>query len=716
MAEFLLELRTEEVPARMQRRACEDLERLIGTKLKEAEIAATGIKAHATPRRLALHLDGLPAAQGDRQIEHRGPRVDAPTKAIEGFLKSRGIAREACEERETEKGKFLFYLEKKPGRATSDVLGEIVPAALGDMPWPKSMRWGAGSMRWVRPVHGLLALFDGKVVSMEFAGLKAGDQAVGHRFLSPRAFPVRRFKDYAANLRANHVLLDIDDRKRVIAEDVRISADKEGLGFKAEDELLEEVAGLVEWPVVLIGSIDAPFMALPPEVLTAVMRKHQKYFPLLAEDGALAPRFALVANIHARDGGKAIVAGNERVLRARFADAKFFWDLDRKTRLVDLVPKLADVTFHAKLGSIADKVGRLKKLARAIAAKGWIAECDPAAAERAAELCKADLVSGMVGEFAELQGIMGRYYARFAGESDAVAEAIREHYAPQGPKDMCPTAPVSVAVALADKLDSLAGFFSIDEKPTGSKDPFALRRAALGTIRIIIENKLKVPLKQAFEMSVECLKESSFTGASQDITAKTGSHARVSFLRAIPEEQAKQLSADLLAFFADRLKVHMREQGLAHDLIDAVFALSGEDDFIRLIARVEALRDFLGTDDGKNLLAAHRRASNILRIEEKKDGKSYDGEPKGTLFKQAEETDLHNLLFEIVKLVDKALSSEKFGPAMQALAALRRPVDAFFDKVKVNADEPDVRVNRLYLLSRIRGALGRVADFSRIEG
>jgi len=689
MAEFLLELRTEEVPARMQRRACEDLERLISAKLKEAELASTSIKAHATPRRLALQVDGLPLAQGDRQIEHRGPRVDAPAKAIEGFLKARGIAREACEERETEKGKFLFYVEAKKGRATTEVLGEIVPAALADLPWPKSMRWGAGTIRWVRPIHGLIAIFDGKIVPMEFAGHKASDQAVGHRFLAPKAFPVRRFKDYAANLRANHVLLDLDDRKRVIAEDITVSAEKEGLTFKSEDDLLEEVAGLVEWPVVLIGSIDQEFMALPPEVLTAVMRKHQKYFPLQGADGALAPRFAVVANIHARDGGKAIVAGNERVLRARFSDAKFFWDLDRKSRLDDFAPKLAEITFHAKLGTVADKVGRLKKLARAIAAKGWIKDCDPVAAERAAALCKADLVSGMVGEFAELQGVMGRYYARLGSESDAVAEAIREHYAPQGPKDICPTAPISLAVALADKLDTLVNFFAIDEKPTGSKDPFALRRAALGILRIILENKLRLPLGKVIDLALEA-------GA--------------------PAKDKAALKTDLLDFFADRLKVHMREQGLAHDLIDAVFALGGEDDFIRLIARVEALRDFLGTDDGKNLLAAHRRASNILRIEEKKDGKSYDGEPKGTLFKQAEETDLHNLLFEIVKLVDKALSTEKFGPAMQALATLRKPVDAFFDKVKVNVEEADIRANRLHLLSRIRGALGRVADFSRIEG
>jgi glycyl-tRNA synthetase beta chain len=687
MTDLLLELRTEEVPARMQRRACADLERLVGEKLKEAELATTLVKAHATPRRLALRIEGLPAAQGDRKVEHRGPRTDAPAKAIDGFLKARGIAREACEERDTDKGRFLFFVEEKKGRATADVLGEILPKALGELPWPKSMRWGAGATRWVRPIHALLATLDGKALALEFAGLKASDQTVGHRFLSTRAFPARRFRDYAANLRANHVLLDLDDRKTVIAEDVRVSAEKEGLAFEPEDELLEEVAGLVEWPVVLIGGIDAPYMELPPEVLTAVMRKHQKYFALKTKDGKLASRFALVANIHARDGGKAVVAGNERVLRARFADAKFFWDLDRKTPLVDLVPKLAEVTFHAKLGSIADKVARLKRLARAIAEAGWIANCDPAAAERAAELCKADLVSGMVGEFAELQGIMGRYYARLAGESEAVAEAIREHYAPQGPKDTCPTAPVSAVVALADKLDTLVGFFSIDEKPTGSKDPFALRRAALGILRFVLENKLRLPLAQALKFATDI-----------------GGHSKDGVID------------ELLAFFADRLKVHMREQGLRHDIVDSVIALGGEDDFVRLIARAEAVRDFLGSDDGKNLLAAQRRASNILKIEEKKDAKSYDGEPKGTLFKQGEETDLYNLIAEIVKLVDKALATEKYGPAMQALATLRKPVDAFFDKVRVNAEEPEVRANRLFLLSRIRGALGRVADFSRIEG
>lgn len=684
MAEFLLELLSEEIPARMQVRAAEDLRRLFYDGLRAEGIVPTKAEAFVSPRRLALVADGLPAKQPDVAEERRGPRVDAPQQAIDGFLRANGITLDRCEKRDTGKGVFWFVNIHKKGAKTADVLPAIVEGALAQLPWPKSMRW-AGPARWVRPLRGIVCLFEGKVVPVSFAGAKAGDTTRGHRFLSPKPIAVRNFADYKKKLFAAKVMLDPADRRGKILEGVARLAAIHGLVPVHDEGLLNEVVGLVEWPVVLAGRIDESFMTLPPEVLTTTMRQHQKYFSLKDKSGKLAPLFALVANMETKDKGAAIVAGNERVLRARLSDARFFWDQDRKRSLAGRVDALKARVFHAKLGSDYDRVQRLRALASDLSR--YIPNADAVAAERAAELAKADLTTGMVGEFPELQGIMGRYYALHDGETKAVADAVAEHYAPLGPDAACPTAPVSITVALADKLDTLVGFFAIDEKPTGSKDPFALRRAALGVVRLIVENGLRVPLLHVFRRA-------------------DGLHAA-----------GARLNVDeLLAFFADRLKVTLREKGVRHDLIDAVFALGGEDDLVRLLARVDALRDFLAEADGANLLVAYRRAANILKIEEKKDGKSYDAQPDAALMSQAEEQALDAALKNIQPRIAAALAAEKFGEAMAALARLRGPVDAFFDRVTVNCDDAALRANRLRLLSRIRAALGGVADFSKIEG
>ncbi|MEK9725999.1 MAG: glycine--tRNA ligase subunit beta, partial [Rhodospirillaceae bacterium] len=553
-----------------------------------------------------------------------------------------------------------------------------------DLPWPKSMRWATHEPPWVRPIHSMVALFDGAPVPLAFGPVAAGTATRGHRFLAPAPFAVSGFHDYKDKLAGAHVMLDPADRRELIASEATRLAKAEGLTLKDDPGLLDEVTGLVEWPVVYMGTIDDEFMDVPPEVLITSMRSHQKYFSCLDAEGQLANRFVVVANTVTSDNGAQVVAGNERVLRARLSDAKFFWDQDRKTSLAAKAPALKDRVFHAKLGTVDEKVDRMQALAVDIA--GHVPGADKDRVRSAARLAKADLSSGMVGEFPDLQGVMGRYYARFDGESDEVAKAIAEHYAPQGPNDACPTAPVSVAVALADKIDSLVGFFAIDEKPTGSKDPFALRRAALGVIRLILENKLRLALLPTFATARNLL----------EVDADPAGY--------------------LLAFFADRLKVHLREKGVKHDHVDAVFALGGEDDLVRLLARVEALGAFLGSDDGGNLLTAYRRAANILRIEEKKDGRAYDGAPDAALFAQAEETALHTGLETAGPAVADAVAAEDFAGAMAAVAALRQPVDAFFDAVTVNADDPALRENRLKLLNGIRAALEGVADFSKIEG
>ena len=716
MAELLIELFSEEIPARMQARAGDDLKRLVTDKLKEAGLAVSRAEAFATPRRLALVVDGLPESQPDLREERRGPRVGAPDQAIQGFLKASGLASlDACEQRDTGKGVFWFAAVEKKGGRTAEMLPALLSDAIAALPWPKSMRFADQAFRWVRPLHAIVATFDGAPLKGAIdlgAGktLGFGNETRGHRFLAPESFVVAGFGDYRVKLKESYVILDPAERRALIATQAEKLAAAEGLVVKADDALLDEVTGLVEWPVVLMGHIDEAFMAVPPEVLTTSMRTHQKYFSLLKSDGSLAPRFIVVANMAAKDGGKTIVAGNERVLRARLADAKFFWDQDRKVKLEERVPALRDIVFHAKLGTVADKSDRVETLAFELAS--MIPGADIDQVRTAARLAKADLTSGVVGEFPELQGIMGRYYALHEGEKKSVADAIAEHYGPLGPNDRCPTAPVSVAVALADKIDTLEGFFYFDEKPTGSKDPFALRRAGLGVIRLIAENRLRVGLLSVLESAMR-IRERQMKEMPKRQTGAVG----VTLVTA--PGWNRQLPAHLVAlldFFADRLKVALREQGARHDLISAVFALGGEDDLVRLLARVDALKKFLDSDDGANLLTAYKRASNIVRIEEKKDGATYDGAIDVGKLTAAEEKALHAALGQAGAASAEALASEDFAGAMAALAKLRRPVDDFFDKVTVNCDDAALRANRLRLLSQIRATLHGVADFSKIEG
>jgi len=687
MAELLLEIFSEEIPARMQAGGADALARLVGDALKAQGLAPTSLKAMGGPRRLTLCVEGLATAQPDISEERKGPKIDAAPQALQGFLKASGLADiSQAEVRELDKGKFYFAVIRKKGRPAADVLKDIIEAALAQLPWPKSMRWGTNPTRWVRPLHSILCAFDGKVVPVSFAGITAGNTTVGHRFMAPAAITTTTLAEYTAKLRQAFVIADPAERTEMIRKGVAELAAKENLRVKDDIGLLNEVIGLVEWPVPLLGTIDAAFMDVPPEVLTSAMRKHQKYFALHTKDGKFSNRFALIANMVATDGGKAIVAGNERVLRARLSDAKFFWDEDRKAKLENRVAKLSERVFQEKLGTVLDKVGRITALAGALAPA---CNGDPNLAMRAATLAKADLSTGMVGEFPDLQGVMGRYYALHDNEDAAVADAVAEHYSPLGPNDACPTKPLSIAVALADKIDTLVGFFAIDEKPTGSKDPFALRRAALGVIRLILENKLRLPLKAFFE------KSAATYPAELKINAP-----------AIAEEQ--------LNFFADRLKVFLKDKGVRHDLISAVFSLGNEDDLVRLMARVEALKAFLDTDNGANLLVAYRRAANILAIEEKKDGKKYNGDVGNMGAAEADE------LLKAIQAVEGAskssLAREDFAAAMTALANLRTPVDTFFDKVKVNADDASHRTARLNLLSRICAAMNQVADFSKIEG
>ncbi|MAL78141.1 MAG: glycine--tRNA ligase subunit beta [Sneathiella sp.] len=685
MAELLLELFSEEIPARMQSKAAADLARLVGEGLKAAGLDFDRLEGFATARRLAVVVDGLPAAQLDTFEERRGPRVGAPDKAIEGFLKGAGITRDKLEERETDKGSFYYAVIETKGRPTLAVLPELLNAAISALSWPKPMKWGAYSARWVRPLHNILCLFNGETVPLKWEHLTANNQTFGHRFMAPAAFAVKDFADYRARLKSAYVVLDSKEREQIIAKDAARLASVEGLSVIDDPALLSEVAGLVEWPESLIGSIDTSFLSVPEEALISAMRSHQKYFSLAGPDGKMAPRFIVVANLRAEDGGKAITAGNERVLSARLSDARFFWDQDRKRTLESRVQDLEKIIFHARLGTVREKVARLMALTAEIAP--YVPGADAALAARAALLAKADLTTEMVGEFADLQGLMGRYYAEHDGENPEVAKAIQEHYSPLGPGDNCPTDPVSVVVALADKIDTLTGFFAIDEKPTGSKDPYALRRAALGVIRLVLENKMRMPLLTLFEKSGELHKGAGMLDA-----------------------------AELLAFFADRLKVHLKEQNVRHDYISAAFALEGEDDLVRLMMRIEALSNFLGTDDGANLLTAYRRAANILRIEEKKDGHSYDAPADKSLLEDPAEIALNDKIEEISGLINGAITFEKFAEAGSAMATLRKPVDAFFEQVTVNADDPTLRANRLRLLSSIRNLLDQLADFSKIEG
>ncbi|CAM3559165.1 glycine--tRNA ligase subunit beta [Thalassospira profundimaris] len=686
MAELLLELFSEEIPARMQARAAEDLTKLVTDGLKAADLGFDKVEALVTPRRLTLIVDGLPEKQPDLREERRGPRADAPEKAINGFLAGNGVTLDQCEKRETPKGVFLFAIVEQKGRAASEVIKDIIEDAMNKLPWPKSMRWADQKIRWVRQLDRILCLFDGKVIPVTYGPVTADDTTRGHRFLAPAEFSVSNAAEYKEKLRAAKVMLDREERKQVILDGAKKLAASEGFELLEDNGLLEEVCGLVEWPVPVMGKVDDQFMDIPREVLETSMREHQKYFVVEDKAGKLAARFITVSNMVTADNNAKIIAGNERVLRARLHDAKFFWDQDRKVTLQSRLPKLDNIVFHAKLGSLAERVLRLRGLAREVSAE--IPGCDVKLADRAAEIGKADLVSQMVFEFTELQGLMGKYYAENDGEAPEVANAIAEHYAPAGPSDMCPTAPVSVALALAEKLDTLAGFFAIDEKPTGSKDPFALRRAALGVIRLVLENGLRLPLRRLFAFAVS------------------------QYPATIRRDEAVE---DLLAFFADRLKVHLREQGVRHDLVSAVFALDGEDDLVRLLARVEALSDFVSGESGVNLMAGYKRATNILRIEEKKDDMSYKADVSADLLSQEEERKLYEALIDVRHKALPLLRDEDYAAAMTEFARLREPVDAFFEKVTVNSDNADERANRLKLLAQIRTALHDIADFSKIE-
>jgi glycyl-tRNA synthetase beta chain len=698
MPDLLLELFSEEIPARMQAKAADDLRRMVTDRLVAEGLVYEGAKAFATPRRLALTVHGIPARQSDLKTERRGPKIGAPDAAVQGFLKATGLKSldEATIQRDP-KGDFYVALIEKPGRAAIDVLADILPVIVRTFPWPKSMRWGersakSGSLSWVRPLHSIIATFgleteEPDVVKFSVDGIEAGQTTFGHRFMAPAAISVRRFEDYEAKLKAAKVVLDPQARKDIILADAKELAFAQGFELVDDQVLADEVAGLVEWPVALMGSFDKEYLTIPDEVIRATIRNNQKCFVVSdPKTGKLTNKFILTSNIEATDGGKTIIGGNERVIRARLSDAKFFYETDLKTKLEARLQKFEQIVFHEKLGTQAERIKRIERLAAEIAP---LVGADVEKAKRAAHLAKADLLAEVVGEFPELQGLMGKYYALAQGEDASVAAASEEHYKPQGPADRVPTDPVSVAVALADKIDTLVGFWAIDEKPTGSKDPYALRRAALGVIRLIVENALRLPLLN--------VAKSTMVG----LPAKG---------------DAQKLPGDLLSFFADRLKVQLRDQGARHDLVDAVFSLGGQDDMLLVVRRVEALGKFLDTDDGKNLLAGTKRASNILAIEEKKDKRTFDGAPDTGLYNLPEEKALASAIDQVKGEAGSAVAKEDFASAMSAMAKLRPAVDAFFDKVKVNDDEPKVRENRLKLLNEVRAATRAVADFSKIEG
>jgi glycyl-tRNA synthetase beta chain len=705
MSELLLELFSEEIPARLQTKAAEDLKSLITNGLVDAGLLYEGAQVHATPRRLVLSVEGLNAKAADTREERKGPKVDAPQAAIDGFLRSTGLSLEQLTKQDDKKGQVYMAIIKKAGRNATDVIAQLVPEVIRKFPWGKPMRWGSGSLKWVRPLQSILCTFDGEVVPFDVDGIVAGNVTKGHRFLSKGVITASRFEDYSLALNKAKVMVDASARAEHIRADAKALAFAQGLEMIEDEGLLREVAGLVEWPVVLMGSFDEAYLSVPPEVIITTIKNNQKCFclrtvahpsrpasgrapqddgvrgtgesphaevPALSRaskhEGALSNKYILVANIIPRDGGTEIIRGNNKVIAARLSDAKFFWDQDRKTRLEDMLPKLDAITFHAKLGSQGERVKRIEALAGEIAKT---IGADEEKAKLAARLAKADLVSGMVGEFPELEGLMGRYYALDQGRDAEVADAIRDHYKPKGPSDSIPVSKVGQAVALAEKLDTLVGFWAIDEKPTGSKDPFALRRAALGVIRIILDKNLRVPITYG---------------------------------------------AGLLEFFADRLKVYLKDQGARHDLIDAVFALGGQDDLLMIVRRVEALSKFLETDDGKNLLAGVKRATNIVKAEEKKDGKAISGKVDQSILVKGEEKDLHRAVEAASALAHKALAEEDFEATMRAIAKLRGPVDAFLDNVTVNDPNRDYRENRLRLLNRIREAVAEVADFSKIEG
>ena len=709
MSELLLEIFSEEIPARMQARAADDLKRLVIEGLKARGLEVGEAMSFATPRRLTLAIENVPAKSPAISEERKGPRVGAPDKAIEGFLKAAGLASIDEAEIVTDAKKGDYYVAKidKPGRAAAELVAETVPEVCAKFPWPKSMRWGSSPFQWVRPIHSVLCLLGGKVVPFEVAGLKSGDETRGHRFHGRDTIHAKSFEDYGRKLMDAKVLLPASERQAAIAEQARDIAKAAKLEWIEDEALVAENAGLTEWPTVYMGAFDKAFLDVPAECLMTSMKQHQKCFSLRdPKTGKLANKFLLVSNLIPTDGGNEIIAGNEKVIAARLSDAKFFWEQDLKKPLDEMEIALDGITFHEKLGTQKERVERIAELAHEIAGA---VDADPDAARRAAQLCKADLVSGMVGEFPELQGLMGRYYAEKAGTKPEIARAIELHYKPKGVSDTVPKQDdgdsVAIAVALADKLDTLVGFWAIGEKPTGSGDPYQLRRAALGVIRIILENDLRVSLVKKLNIAEINLPDSVEAPVPVEWNG-------------VPAEQSKvsRSTVDLLAFFADRLKVYLRDQGKGHDLIDAVFALPGQDDLALIVKRVEALDGFLKTDDGANLLAGVKRASNILAIEEKKDKTRYDGAVEGPLLTEPAERGLAAAIAKVKFDTSAAIDVENFEGAMRALSELRGPVDDFFDNVIVNADDARIRENRLKLLNEIRAATLTVADFSKIAG
>ena len=702
MPDLLIELFSEEIPARMQTRAADDLKKLVTDGLVEAGLTYASAGAFSTPRRLALTVEGLSAASQPVREERKGPRTDAPQKALEGFLRSTGLSKDQLEARDDKKGQVWFAIIEKPGRDADDIIAEVLEKTIRNFPWPKSMRWGSGSLRWVRPLHRILCILsaeDGaEIVPLNIDGIEASDQTEGHRFMAPGAFSVTSFDDYETKLKSAKVMLRADERRDVIMDQIKNQAFAKGVELVEDQGLLHEVAGLVEWPVVLMGEIEEQFLDLPPEVLKTSMKEHQKFFSIRNPKTGRIEQYVTVSNVETEDNGATILAGNGRVLSARLADGKFFWENDLRVAKGGMQPwldALGNVTFHNKLGSQKDRIERIAALARELAP---VVGADADLVEQAARVAKADLSSEMVYEFPELQGLMGRYYSEAAGLPTEVAAACEEHYSPLGPSDDVPTAPVSVAVALADKMDTLTGFWAIDEKPTGSKDPFALRRAALGVIRLVLENDIEGGL---------------WTFVSKGFVANG--------LEGPNADDADDYSGmaermNLLSFFHDRLKVFLKDRGIRHDIIDACIAMPGSDDLALLVKRAEALSDVLKTDDGENLIQGFKRANNILTKEEAKDGVSYELDPNPKFAESDEEKALFAALDEAGGAISPAIEAEDFAAAMAAMATLRGPIDNFFETVQVNSDNDIIRRNRLCLLHKIRVICGGVADLTKIEG
>ena len=745
MAELLIELFSEEIPARMQARAADDLKRLITGGLVEAGLTHAGARAFSTPRRLTLVLADLPPASPDTREERKGPKVGAPDKAVDGFCRGAGVTRDQLQARDTPKGSFWFATVEKPGRPAPEIIAEVLERAIRSFPWPKSMRWGTGTLRWVRPLHAILCILSdeagARVVPLEVGGIRASDTTEGHRFMAPGRFSVTGFEDYAARLKAACVELDPAARADTIRAEAEARAFAQGLELIEDPGLLREVAGLVEWPVVLMGDIDDAFATLPPEVLQTSMREHQKFFSVRDPKTGRIVKFVTVANRQTRDRGATILAGNRKVLFARLSDARFFWENDlrvaRDARLKPWLAALENVTFHNKLGSQADRVARITALARDLAPP---AGAEPPDAARAAGIAKADLASEMVYEFPELQGVMGRYYALEAGYAPEIAAACEEHYAPLGPSDAVPRAPVSRAVALADKLDLLTGFWLIDERPTGSRDPFALRRAALGVIRIILAGGLRLDLLRFIdtqlmrheiarngnaaqrdidamtEIAAEIARHGVFGAAFHTVATALGLEERGGALLGQIRTRVPECSADLMGFFHDRLKVHLKAEGIRHDVIDACLAMPGNDDLTLLVRRAEALGAFLASEDGENLLQGYRRAANILAQAEAADGVEYSYGADVKFAEDASEKALFAALETAEAAIAPALAAEDFAAAMKATARLRAPVDAFFEAVQINTDNQIIRRNRLNLLAQIRDICLKVADLDRLEG